>query len=452
VSIVTFLFGKAAPDVRPADPVRLASSCTSLEDLKEFLGHRSGYVREAAIGQAVSLRCEGAIPAVMARLNDHVSQVRDAAQRAVQTLLPFAGQGDLLAFLGYTWRLRHFSRWDHSAWIAETQSELAKRLSVAQLCEALRSDSLFAVRGSFYLLLDRGLVPRAELLALAIESRRDVLMARQAASLALSLPVHERIAVLQQGMRSHFGAVRTLALRGLLECAPNAEQIARGALLDTQGSVRSSAQFYLKKNGIELAAYYRAMLRNPVARAYVPCMALAALGSMGSSEDIALVRDHLDSPYPSIRGAALLAWLKLAPADKDSIAAAALRDESRAIRKLAANLATRQGAFIPFDRVKELLHGKRHLAVLFAFARLRKWDWIETIAIEASHCEQDNPEWNTLVVEMERWVRHAGQSYERPADGQRERLLAPETISTMEKLCKWNRNALRYELGLISKC
>jgi len=359
---------------------------------------------------------------------------------------------DLLAFLGYTWRLRHFSRCDHSAWITGVQSDLAQRLTIEQLREALGSDGLFVVRGSFFLLLERELIPRAELLALTIESRSDILMARQAASMALSLPVQERIIVLQAGMRSHFGAVRTVALRGLLECAPNADEIAREVLLDTQGSVRSSAQYFLRKNAFDLAAYYCAILLNPGAKVHAASIALAAIGSIGAAGDIALLRKWTDSTYPSNRAAALLAWLKLAPADKDTIAAVALADESRSVRKLAANLATRQGAFIPFDRVKELLHGKRHTAVLFAFARLRKWDWIETIAMEAAHCEQDGPEWNALIVEMERWVRHAGHSYERPAEEQRKRLLAPAMLSTMEKLCKWNRNALHYELGLISKC
>jgi len=429
-----------------------AQTCTSLEQLKEFLNHRSGYVREAAIGRAVSLRSEGAIQAIMPRLNDHVWQVRDAAQRAVQTLLPFAEQEELLTFLGYTWRLRQFSRWDHSAWIAANQARLAEQLTVAQLREALRSESLFAVRGSFFLLLERELISLVELLALTIETRSDILMARQAASLAQSLPVQERIAVLQQGMCSHFGVVRTQALRGLLECASNADEIARNALLDVQGTVRSSAQFYLNKLGFDLAAYYREILRNPDAKAHLSCIAIGALASIGAAEDLALVRSWTDSPYPSVRSSAFQAWLKLAPVDKDVVAVAALGDESRAVRKLAASMVTRQGAFIPFERVKELLSGKRDLSVLFAFARLRKWDWIETIASEAMQCEHGSPEWNALTVEMERWVKHAGHSYERPVEAQRTRLLSPEVMSKLEKLNKWNREALRFELGLNTKC
>lgn len=452
MSLFTFLFGKPAQDLRPEDPVRQAQNCTELEQLKEFLNHRSGYVREAAVARAVSLRSDGAITAVMPRLNDHVWQVRDAAQRAVKTLLPFAGQSDLLAFLGYTWRLRHFSRWNHSAWIAETQSSLAERLTVEQLCDALRSESLFAVRGSFFLLLERGLIPRTELLSLTIESRRDILMARQAAGLALALPERERLVVLQKAMDSHFGVVRTLALRGLLECAPNASEIARAALLDMQGSVRSSAQFYLRKNGVDLVAFYRAILVNPVPKVYLSCIAVMALGSMGGAEDVALVREQIGSPFPSVRAAALLALLKLAPGEKDTIAIAALGDESRIVRKLAANFATRQGAFIPFDRVKEMLSDKRDFPILFAFARIRKWDWIETIASEAMHSEQGGSEWDALMLELERWLRHAGNAYERPDEVQRKRLLEPEMVAALEKLCRWNRDALRYELGLITKC
>lgn len=452
MSLVSFLFGKSDQDPKPDDPVQQALGCAGLEELKHSLGHRSGYVREVAIERVVSLRCEGAIPAVMPRLNDHVWQVRDGAKRAIQTLLPFAGLDDLLAFLGYTWRLRHFSRCDHREWIAAVQSDLARQLTIGQLREALASDALFVVRGSFFLLLERGLVPRAELLALAIASRSDVFIARHAAGLASSLPVQERIIVLEAGMRSHFGAVRTLALRGLLECAPNADDVARGALLDTQGSVRSSAQYHLRNSGFDLAVYYRAVLQDPAAKVHVSTIAIAALGSLGTAEDIALLRKWSASPYPSNRAAAFLAWLKLAPADKDDIAISALVDESRSVRKLAASMATRQGAFIPFERVRELLRGKRDLAILFAFARLRKWDWIDTIADEAMQSEPGSREWGMLLVQMERWLRHAGQAYELLTEAQRERLSSPEVLLKLERLSGSNRATLRHELGLNTKC
>jgi hypothetical protein len=158
------------------------------------------------------------------------------------------------------------------------------------------------------------------------------------------------------------------------------------------------------------------------------------------------------SPFPSIRGAAFLAWLKLAPSDKDAIALAALSDEGRANRRLAAQMATRQGAYIPFERVKEVLRDKADLSILLAFARLRKWDWLETIALEAMQAERGSRVWDALHIDMLRWLAHAVHSYERPDERQRDRLLAPGMVQALERLFDGSRNVLHYELDLIAKC
>jgi len=452
VRLFTTLFGRAERKRPPDGPVQQASACADLEEVKAFLIHRSGYAREAAIARVVSLRCDGAIPAIMPRLNDFVPEVREAARRAIQTLLPFAGHEDLLSVVGFTWRMRHFSRLDHSSWISSAQAELAGRLTLDQLREALCSRHPMVARGSFFMLLERQLMPQLELLTLAVESGRDIVMSRQAAQLALSLPVEGRISALRAGLKSHFGVVRTYALRGLLDCAPDAVEIARGALLDTQGSARSFAQFYLRQKGVDLAAFYRAVLQDKHAKSNQACMALAALGSMGAREDIALLQEMCKSPLPSIRGAAYLAWLKLAPSDKDAIALAALSDGARASRRLAAQMATRQGAYIPFEQVKEILHGTSDLPAMLAFARLRKWDWLETLALEGMRADHGSLERDALHIEMARWLSHAGQSYERPDKQQRDRLLAPEIVQSLERLTGGRRDVLHYELGLIAKC
>jgi hypothetical protein len=307
-------------------------------------------------------------------------------------------------------------------------------------------------RGSFFMLLERELIPRIALLALAVESANDIVMSRQAAQQALSLPAESRNAVLRAGLKSRYGVVRTLALRGLLDCVPDAIEIARGALLDSQGSARSLAQFYLRKNGVDLASYYRVVLHDKGAKTAQACMAVSALGGMGTVDDIALLKEMSKSAFPSIRGAAYLAWLKLAPSDKDAIAVAALSDEGRANRRLAARMATRQGAYIPFTRVKEILRGKSDLPVLLAFARLRKWDWLETLALEGMQAERGSLEWDALHIDMERWLAHAGHSYERPDKEQRDRLLVPEVVQSLERLFYGSRDVLHYELGLVAKC
>lgn len=448
MSLLSILFGRPAAQT---DPVAQAAACANLDEMHGFLNHWSGYAREAAIGRVVSLRGEGAVAAVLPRLNDHVPQVREAARRAIQTLLPFAGHNDLLACLGFTWRLRQFSRTDHSGWISSAQRELAVLLSIEQLFEALESSDPLIARGSFHMMLELELVPPAELLVRTIACRNDIVIARLAAQLTMDLPEAERSFVAHAGIRSRFGVVRTLALRALLGCSPNADTIAFAALLETQGSARSYAQYFLRLRGVDIAGFYRTVLEDETAKTSAICIALTSLGNVGTVGDVSLMRTFTRAKASSIRGAAYLAWLKLVPSEKDEIAHAALSDESRANRKIAASIAVRHGAYVPFERVREILQNRPDASVLLSFARLRKWDWIETLAHLGKEASQESPEWDDLSEELARWLAHAGQSYELPAPAQRARILDREAIAVLEKLCRRSRDVLHYELGLISQ-
>ena len=450
MNLFTSLFGRAAAAQYPGDPVLLAGRCASLDELGEFLSHRSGYVREAAVARTVQLRGAGALQALMPRLNDWVPQVRDAAQRAVLTLLPFAEPEEWTACLGQLWRLRQKSRWDHSRWIAQLEIELAARLGVARLRAAVQGADPLMARAAFQLLRAGDMLSEGELLEMAIGTRFDIVTAVQGVRLALAAPPALRQPLLQQAMGSQFGAVRTLALRGLLALEmPGAEGLALQALADAQGSVRSVAQYFLQRAGFDLAGHFRRQLGDAALGRRQACIALGALAALGGADDLPLVRRWSGSALPSVRGAALRSWLRLAPGDKDGIALQALADDSLGNRKLGARMVSHHGAFIPFERIQEVLQARAEITVLLSCARVRKWDWLQALATQAAGIDENDANWPLLATELARWLRDAHNAYDQPAPQQAAALRSPALVAALERLCAgndWQRDTLHLEL------
>ena len=425
------------------ESIKLVRACTSVAEIAELLGHWDGYVREAAVKRAAVIGGAGAMAAILPRLNDWVPQVRDAARSAVLALLPLASSDEQLGCMACIWRLRRFSRWNHEEWIARARVELARVLDLGLLLSTLNSTDPLLARGSFQLLLEGQLVPLSELLEIALASRVDVVMAVQAAHLALGAPGDERDRLLRRALGSRFGTVRAVALRGLLEHAPDAVALARNALLDVQGAVRSFAQYYLRQNGQEPAAFYCDLLRNAGAGRREVCIAIAACS------DLALVRARIASHFPSVRSTAYTAWLRLAPNEKDDIARHALSDDSRANRALACRMITRLGAYVPFEVAMEILRDRKDLPAVLALARQRKWDWLETLVREAWRVDEGGIEWKLLEHSMRDWLNHARRAYERPNDAQKARLAKPTMVGTMERLLERSETSmpmLHYEL------
>jgi hypothetical protein len=191
------------------------STCISTEELAAFASDYSGYVRQATLKRCVELARSDLLPIVVERLNDWVQEVRHSARSALITLLPVTNTPQLLETLPSILRLRYVGRTDHSEWVALYEKNLIQCATVQELTEGALGSDVHIARACFDLLKKYQLIDSTALLHLSLTHRNDIVVALMAVNLGTELPSRTK-QIFLVAMRSHFGAVRTVALCSLL--------------------------------------------------------------------------------------------------------------------------------------------------------------------------------------------------------------------------------------------
>jgi hypothetical protein len=432
MKIITALFGRKTPADHPtADTPRLKTyidrqlallrTCTSTDELSSFASDYSGYMRQAALVRCVELARPDLLSIVVDRLNDWVPQVRDSARTALMTLQPVVPVPQLLATLPSILRLQHAGRADHTEWVERYEQNLIRYATVQELTEGAQSPDIHVARACSHILKKYRLIEPASLIRLFLEYRNDIVVALMAVQLCSELSPEDQRELYLGAMRSHFGAVRTVALRSLLslEGEFSRQEAAISALLDVQSSARAVAIAFLRESGFDVRTYYRRLLEGSRCSVLHVKVGLVSLAGVGGSEDIDFVRTYAKAEHPAIRLAALSAWAKLDPSAKDTVATEALLDASPRIRKFALQMTRKQGAYIPFESIRSALKARNDDRLLLLFAESNKWNWLECIARMAVECAEEDGFKAHLVEQLDAWCRRAGGSYEQPSAEQR---------------------------------
>lgn len=267
----------------------------------------------------------------------------------------------------------------------------------------------------------------------------DIILALHAVALCARMPSSEHPSLYRAGLLSSFGAVRTIALRALLDLGPDDHAaIARAALADPQSSVRSLAIAHLAATGEHPAVLYRQLLANRGDTADQGArrirIALTGLASMRERSDLALFRQFSSHPVGAVRLAALAGWLRVAEEDKDAVAAQALADPVAGVRKLALYAVRRRGAYLNFDLVRNSLEACGDLVLLLNFARASRWNWIECIVRAALRRPWDAPLTTMLAAALRHWLDSRSDQYSVPSPGQRVFLDEPYVLATLARL------------------
>lgn len=451
MNIFSALFGKRAQTF-PSKEMRQIQTSTSVAFLVDSMRCYDGYYREAAIARSVALKDPRLLPTITERLNDWVPHVRDAARVAVMTLLPLMPASAVIAALPEILKLRTASRSDHSQWLADFTRAVHDWLPLQAFMAGLIDDNIHVARASFEFIQHSSLVDKSGLIRLTLTQRRDIVVALWAARMINALPPQEQHVQYTAAMQSHFGAVRTFAIRALLSqpFSTSTRQLATGVLLDPQLSVRETAIGHLIRNCVDVAQIYRDYLTSPFPSPATIRLCLTALSALRETNDISLVKSFLRQPIASIRKTAYTAWFKLASEEKDAIAHLALDDEATSVRSYAFDLTKRQGAFIAFDTVLACLSARQDWPLLLRFGQLERWNGLEAIAQTAFATQSGDEIRLELTLGFEKWG--AMSSYTRPTKVQLDFLLAPDTMAIFESLApqgaKFVEN-LRHELELV---
>ena len=360
--------------------LKAVESGNSIPALIEASRDYSGYIRQAAIARVLELGHPEFLPAIAARLNDWVPQVRDAARSALLTLLPAMPQDAVLSILPVIAGLRNAGRHDHAEWLEKFERVLLQHFEAQVFADGALSGKTKVARACFDLMVRRSIFDPACVIQIGLTSN-DIGNGVRASHAIGKLASDEQGTPYKIALLSRFGAVRAIGLRGYLHGAacPGKYQAATDSLLDTQSTVRAVAIAWLAANHGDAREYYRQVLDSPASSALILRIGLAALCTFRQRHDAGLVSTFVAHHTIAVRAAAYAAWLKLAADDKDQIALRALGDDSERVKKLAMEMVQRHGAYIPFATACAVLTRVQDWPRLMGLGGNGKWDALEAM-------------------------------------------------------------------------
>lgn len=444
-STPVFSTPKSRGDTYLAEMLRAVSACDSPSQLAVFACDYSGYVREAALVRCVKLSLPELLPVVCNRLNDWVPEVRNMARSALMTLIPFTPAGQLLATLPTILRLLLAARTDHKEWVEQFETNLIRMVGVKEITAAVSGADVRVARACFDILMKYQLPDTDALFRVVLGGSEDIVLAVRAVQMCAGLPSETRRAHYLTAAKSKFGAVRTIAVRALLTQQGDAgkQDIAVAALLDAQPSVRENATAYLKAQSYDLSGFYRNVLQSSAVSAKRIQVALTELSKLRDLDDLDLIKSFIEAPRPSIRLAALTAWLKVSEGDKDSIALEALADVAPRVRQFALQTVRKQRAYIPYPAARKILEEKGDFALLLQFSASSKWASLECIARTSLQVALDDLLKPLLAEALRDWIRRAGSLYDVASPEQIEFLTSERTMSAFSNLLRHDDMLIR---------
>jgi len=355
-------------NVTPARTSALSASSASAAGIASL--HNYGYVRQAAVEVLAASEDPWALPFLLLRANDWVSQVREAAARGIEQHLSRGGAGPFVPYLGLVDRLTTVRRND----LQPLADRILASLSTGTAAPALAAGCASADRAIRRRCIGLALAARSfDLKALVGAGLDDsdsvvrILVAKGSAE-ALEWPDLEPL--LDSMLASATPAARYSALDILwTRHGEGSRSTQERFLLDPHSHVRGMARWFLKTlPGFDAVGFYRSALQRvtgtglvgaleglgevggpPEADLPVPFLhhgrvgvrmaAVRALGAIGSDVHREAIIAALSDPSPKVCRAARLILVRGAPVDPERLTLAALQSRFPHERQAAIELA-----------------------------------------------------------------------------------------------------------------
>jgi HEAT repeat protein len=401
--------------LRPSDVDRLAQSkfATSLIGLASF--HFNGYVREAAVVELASQRTGKELPFLLIRLNDWVSQVRDAAASAVRARIEPAYAVHLLANISLVLRLRVCGRVEKK--FVDDICDLLKGAECKNILLAGTTSKDKAVRRiSFHLAAEAEPSTRAAIIRAAMTDPDAVARAWAARHFLPDVSPEELPGVIEPMLKDRFMPVRQDALWYAATKRPDiAKQPLRSALLDDHVSMREIARQFLAAAAVESARefYAAAVESNNEEQRFA---AICGLGETGIPADVPLVLPFLGSPITKIRRAAAYALGRLDVEGQLSRLVSVLSDVKPSVSREALKALQSKARYISSSDLENLFAnaGDAHVRrnALSLILHTDKWKKIPLL-LEAS-ADKDARIAEKAGVALKAWVSNYNSSFAEP--------------------------------------
>jgi HEAT repeat protein len=398
--------------------VRFGEASVSLFGMASF--HQSGYVREAAIKRLDTITSGSELPFLILRLNDWVSNLRDAAYGAIGSRIRPEYAHHFIANLILVSRLEEAGRADYKALIQAINELLQGDESRGALLESLTSDDRFIRRASFRLALSSAKSDLPEILRQALNDPDTVIRLWAAQTVSSTFEGVTLDHFLELMKRDRYLPVRREALRiDVKRSSPGLLSELRSALLDSHASMREEARYHLRKiDSMDVAAFYRQSLTN--AEGHTLYSVISGLGETGLETDDQLVVSYTSHQVGKIRRAAIKALAKLHGGAHIDVFMEAMKDEvphvsCQALRALTDNVSSVNG-----ERTWKLFSLATHAHVrrnaLSLIEKLGKWDSIHFMV--RAVCDSDEDLTGMSRFGIQRWLARFNRSFLSPTGEQ----------------------------------
>jgi len=382
--------------------------------------HQNGYVRQAAIRKLSFIRTGAELPFLILRLNDWVSNVRDAAYVAIHSRLTPDHCRHFIANLSLMSRFIHAARGDHKKIIHEISQLVQSDRCRPALLESLQSEDRFNRRASFRLALDPTNSELEQTVMLALDDDDTVIRRWAAQTISSGFEAAKLEYFLNRLKRDHFMPVRREAFR--IAVAMNSPQLIdelRIGLLDPDQSIREHCRYHLQKiQAIDVAAFYRQHLAAAEGRNLYS--AISGLGETGRAEDDSLIVPYTSHQVSKIRRAAIKALQRLHPETHHEIFIRALEDEAPSVSRQALQALTFRKWSVSAVRLWELFRSTPHAHVkrnaILLMQKCAKWESISYLV--RGVCDADESIVNMSRLGIERWLYRFNRSFSTPSSEQ----------------------------------
>jgi HEAT repeat protein len=368
--------------LQPSDVGRLAQSkfATSLIGLASF--HFSGYVREAAVAELASQRTGKELPFLLIRLNDWVSQVREAVAKEVRARIEPDYAVHLLANISLVLRLRLCGRVEKK--FVDDICALLKRAECKDVLQAgTKSKDKTVRRISFQLAAEAEPSSRTAIIRAVMTDPDAVARSWAVRHFLPDVSPDELPGVVEPMLKDCFMPVRRDALWFAATKRPDiAKQPLREALLDNHISMRETARQFLGVAEVKSARdFYADTIEHGNDKQRFA--AICGIGETGKAVDVPLVAPFLNSPLTKIRRAAAYAIGRLDLEGQLLKLVVVLSDSKPSVSREALKALQTKARHIPLAELENLFAGEAdfHIRrnVLTLILHTDKWKKIPTL-------------------------------------------------------------------------
>ena len=410
-------------NLRPSDVSRLARSkfATSLVGLVSF--HYSGYVREAAVGELAKQSTGKELPFLLIRLNDWVSEVHDAAARAVRERIEPTYAVHLLANISLVLRLRACGRVDKQ--FVDDVCGLLKRPDCKDVLQTgMPSKDKTIRRISFQLAAEADLSTRSSIIRAVMTDPDAVARAWAVRHFLPDVTPDELPSVIEPMLSDRYVPVRRHALWAVATKRPDlAVEPLRRALLDSHISMRETARQFLSVAGVPNPRdfYVEATDRGAATQRFA---AIRGLGESGKAADVSLLSADLAASLPRLRRAAVYAMGKLDVEGCLTKLTAFLSDVKASVSREALKSLLPMARHVPLDELERLLASKANFHVrrnaLTLILHTEKWRKLPPML---NACTDEDAKIAGLAARaLRHWFVNCNRSFAEPTQADLERI------------------------------